>query len=148
MSSATCARSSRNFCIVFWPTKQPDNVTKHQSCQRAILGPGDFRKRFPNIIILKLNLRLDTDTKLPWKATMEVAAVSHSCYECEVLKELYWLKVNQFLLATRSLGGPRLHGRRAREDEVWALKDEALGALSALISHWKRCYGLSEERAA
>ncbi len=74
--------------------------------------------------------------------------MSHSCYECEVLKEFYWLKVNQFLLAARSINGPRLHGRHVTEDEVRALKDEAIGALSALIGHWKGCYGLSEERAA
>lgn len=71
--------------------------------------------------------------------------MSHSCHECEVLKEFYWLKVNQFLLATRSLNAPRFHGRRqVSDEELKALKDEAMGALSALISHWKTCYGLSE----
>lgn len=71
--------------------------------------------------------------------------MSHSCYECEVLKEFYWLKVNQFLLASRSLSAPRLSGRRAAtEEELQTLKDEAMGALSALISHWKTCYGLNE----
>lgn len=80
---------------------------------------------------------------------MEVPAVRHSCYECEVLKEFYWLKVNQFLVATRSHGTSRAHGRRvAADDELKSLKDEAMGALSALISHWKACYGLSEDRAA
>lgn len=75
--------------------------------------------------------------------------MSHSCSECELLKQFYWLKVNQFLLAARSLSAPRLHGRRdASNEELQALKDEAMGALSALISHWKTCYGLADDQAA
>lgn len=72
----------------------------------------------------------------------------HSCYECDVLKEFYWLKVNQFLVATRSHSSSRLHVRRASEDDIKAMKEEAMGALSALISHWKGCYGLTTDRAA
>ena len=75
--------------------------------------------------------------------------MSHVCYECEVLREFYWLKVNQFLLATRSPNEPHAYSAQvASEEEVQALKDEALGALSALIGHWKACYGLSESLAA
>lgn len=72
----------------------------------------------------------------------------HSCYECEVLKELYWLKVNQFLLALQSRSAHRAPARRTSEEDVRVLKDEAMGALSALIRHWKVCYGMAEDRAA
>ena len=64
------------------------------------------------------------------------------------LKEFYWLKVNQFLLASQSLSVHRALGRRTSEDEVRVLKDEAIGALSALIRHWKVCYGMADDRAA
>jgi hypothetical protein len=70
--------------------------------------------------------------------------VSHHCYECEVLKEFYWLKVNQFLLATRPASAQGPGGGSFTDEEMQALKDDAMEALSALISHWKSCYGLAE----
>lgn len=73
--------------------------------------------------------------------------MGHCCHECEVLKDFYWLKVNQFLQATRSRSGHPLSGvLAASEDEIQILKEEALQALSALISHWKACYGLSDDQ--
>jgi hypothetical protein len=70
------------------------------------------------------------------------------CQTCESLKEFYWLKVNQFLLATRSASAwpPPLH--TAGEEELIQLKDESLDALRELMRHAKVCYGLATEEAA
>lgn len=72
----------------------------------------------------------------------------HSCYECEVLKEFYWLKVNQYLMASQSPASRTQMRRPVSEEELQALKDEAMGALTALIGHWKACYGLGQDVAA
>jgi hypothetical protein len=70
------------------------------------------------------------------------------CRTCEALKEFYWLKLNQFLLAARSNSAwlPRRH--RARDEEAQALKEESLMALRELMRHAKVCYGLVHEEAA
>lgn len=73
------------------------------------------------------------------------------CHDCEVLKDYYWLKVNRFLLTLRSFPKPHLVGTSSRDDrdeEIKDAKQEALRALSALISHLKSCYELNRELAA
>lgn len=79
-------------------------------------------------------------------------AVSRSgCHECEALKDYYWLKVNRFLLELRPYSKPYLTGsvfQRNQDDEIKDAKEEALHALSALVSHLKACYALDRERAA
>ena len=69
-----------------------------------------------------------------------------TCRTCELLKEFYRLKLNQFLLAARSTSAWHWHGHSVQEDEVQALKQESLEALTALIRHAKECYGLVEEQ--
>lgn len=71
--------------------------------------------------------------------------MGHCCHECEVLKDFYWLKVNQFLIATRPGAGASSGDLPAVSDEeIQILHEEALQALSGLIRHWKACYGLSD----
>jgi hypothetical protein len=70
------------------------------------------------------------------------------CRTCEALKELYWLKLNQFLLAAR--GNPS-RGRvryRVEDDDLQTMKEESLVALRELMRHAKACYGLAQEQAA
>lgn len=68
------------------------------------------------------------------------------CYECDVLKELYWLKVNRFLVAVKSIPvSPFEEGERVSDEEIQALKEESLRALTTLIAHWKACYGMIED---
>lgn len=71
-----------------------------------------------------------------------------SCRTCELLKEFYRLKLNQFLLAARSNSAWQHRGRTAHDDEIEALKQESLEALSALMRHAKACYGLVSDEAA
>ncbi|UWZ82007.1 hypothetical protein [Occallatibacter riparius] len=69
------------------------------------------------------------------------------CRTCEALKEFYWLKVNQFLLAVRtSSAWPQR--RRLDDEELQALKDESLAAFRELLRHAKACYGLVRDEAA
>jgi hypothetical protein len=70
------------------------------------------------------------------------------CRTCEALKEFYWLKLNQFLLAVRS--SPRWAPRRQRleDDELQAIKDESLMALRELMRHAKARHGLARDEAA
>jgi hypothetical protein len=70
------------------------------------------------------------------------------CRTCEALREFYWLKLNQFLLAVRS--SPRWAPRRRRleDDELQAIKDESLVALRELMRHAKACHGLARDEAA
>jgi hypothetical protein len=71
-----------------------------------------------------------------------------SCQTCESLKEFYWLKLNQFLMAARSSSArPRLRPV-ADEEELLTLKDESLDALRHLMRHAKACYGLATDEAA
>jgi hypothetical protein len=70
------------------------------------------------------------------------------CQTCESLKELYRLKLNQFLLAARSVSAWPNHGRTAREEELQALKDESLEALRRLLQHMKICYGVLYDEVA
>lgn len=71
------------------------------------------------------------------------------CDECEVLKEYYWLKVNNFLVAVQSLNNPSLlSGIPATPEEIEVLKNEALRALREMIAHWKDCYGLPQQDMA
>lgn len=71
-----------------------------------------------------------------------------SCRTCELLKEFYRLKLNQFVLAARSASAWQHHGRAAHDDDIQVLKQESLEALSALIRHAKACYGLVSDEAA
>jgi hypothetical protein len=68
------------------------------------------------------------------------------------LKDFYWLKVNRFLLTLRSFSVPQWSnssGSWADPDlEIKEAKEQALGALCALISHLKSCYALDRELAA
>ena len=70
------------------------------------------------------------------------------CRTCEALKELYWLKLNRFLLAARSNSSWPPRRRRVRDEEVEALKEESLAALRDLMRHAKVCYGLVHDEAA
>jgi hypothetical protein len=63
------------------------------------------------------------------------------CHTCEMLKEYYALKFNQFVLAGR-FNSLSPHGQGAEEEQLLTLKDEALEALTALMRHAKVCYGL------
>ncbi|HEY3705644.1 MAG TPA: hypothetical protein VGL22_11320 [Terracidiphilus sp.] len=65
------------------------------------------------------------------------------CQTCESLKEFYWLKLNQFLIAAGSSSAwpPPLHV--AGEEELLVLKNESLDALRELMRHAKACYGLT-----
>jgi hypothetical protein len=65
------------------------------------------------------------------------------CHTCEMLKEYYALKFNQFVLAGRFGSAPPL-GQGAEEEQLVTLKDEALEALTALMRHAKVCYGLED----
>ena len=69
------------------------------------------------------------------------------CHTCELLKQYYRLKLNQFLLAARSSTG-FYHGDDTQEDELGRLKDESLEALTELMRHAKLCYGLVTDEAA
>lgn len=68
-----------------------------------------------------------------------------TCRTCELLKEFYRLKLNQFLFAARSTSAWHRHSNSVQEDEVQVLKQESLEALTALIRHAKECYGLVDE---
>ena len=70
------------------------------------------------------------------------------CSTCDQLKELYWLKLNQFMLAARSVSAwpPPYHV--AGDEELQVLKEESLDALRALMRHAKACYGLTNDEAA
>ncbi len=70
------------------------------------------------------------------------------CRTCEALKEFYWLKVNQFLLAVRSSSAWPQRRRRLDDEELQALKDESLAAFRELMRHAKACYGLVRDEAA
>jgi len=70
------------------------------------------------------------------------------CRTCELLKELYQLKLNQFMLAARSAPAWPRPGHPAGDDATQVLKDEALEALSELMRHAKVCYGLVEDKVA
>ena len=70
------------------------------------------------------------------------------CRTCEALKELYWLKVNQFLLAARSNAAWPPRHRRMGDEELLAMKEESLAALRELMRHAKVCHGLAHEEAA
>jgi hypothetical protein len=65
------------------------------------------------------------------------------CHTCEMLKEYYALKFNQFVRAGRFSSAPT-PGQGAQEEELVTLKDEALEALTALMRHAKLCYGLED----
>ena len=71
----------------------------------------------------------------------------HVCHTCDVLKEIYWLKAGQFVLAARGLR-PFAAGRRVNDDELKALKDDAMDALRTLLRHVNSCYGFARENAA
>lgn len=71
----------------------------------------------------------------------------HFCHTCEMLKEIYWLKASRFVLAARSAES-RATGRKLNEDELKALKDDALDALRTLLRHVNSCYGFTLENAA
>jgi hypothetical protein len=70
------------------------------------------------------------------------------CRTCEALKEFYWLKMNQFLLAARSNAAWPPRRRRMGDEELLAMKEESLAALRELMRHAKVCYGLAHEEAA
>ena len=70
------------------------------------------------------------------------------CHTCESLKEFYWLKLNQFLLAARSNSAWPSARHVVAEEELVALKDESLDALRELMRHAKVCYGLAQDEAA
>ena len=70
------------------------------------------------------------------------------CRTCELLKELYRLKLNQFQLAARSASAWSKNGLAVREDAAQVMKRESLDALSALIQHANACYGLVADKAA
>jgi hypothetical protein len=65
------------------------------------------------------------------------------CRTCEMLKEYYALKFNQFVLAGRFNPASGL-GQGTDQEQLIALKDEALEALTALMQHVKACYGLED----
>ncbi len=65
------------------------------------------------------------------------------CHTCEMLKEYYALKFNQFVQAGRFGSAPPL-GQGTEEEQLVTLKDEALEALSVLMRHAKACYGLED----
>lgn len=69
------------------------------------------------------------------------------CHTCDVLKEIYWLKASRFLLAVRASARSD-RGSKPDDQEVQALKDEALDALRTLLRHMNTCYGFTEEMAA
>jgi hypothetical protein len=71
-----------------------------------------------------------------------------NCSTCESLKEFYWLKLNQFLLAARSRSTWPSARHVAGDDELQQLKDESLDALRQLMRHAKACYGLVADEAA
>lgn len=74
--------------------------------------------------------------------------MGRNCHTCEVLKELYWLKLNHFLLAMRSASSGRGRGEALREEELVRMKDETLAALTTLVRHAKACCGLAQDEAA
>lgn len=69
------------------------------------------------------------------------------CETCETLKELYRLKLNQFLLAARSASATP-PGPRVGEDELLVLKDETLAALRGFLQHANACFGLAQQDEA
>ncbi|HKF48578.1 MAG TPA: hypothetical protein VKB38_14565 [Terracidiphilus sp.] len=71
-----------------------------------------------------------------------------SCHTCEVLKELYRLKMNHFLVAAKSRNVSNRPRTAASDDEVNRLKEEALRTLRVLMQHLKSCYGLAHDLAA
>lgn len=71
-----------------------------------------------------------------------------SCPTCEVLKELYRLKMNHFLVAVRSRNLCNKPRRPVSDEEVDRLKEEALRTLRVLMQHLKSCYGLTQDLAA
>jgi hypothetical protein len=71
----------------------------------------------------------------------------HFCHTCEVLKEIYWLKASRFVLAARPAES-RPTGRRLNEDDLQALKNDAMDSLRTLLRHMNSCYGFPLERAA
>ena len=70
----------------------------------------------------------------------------HVCHTCDDLKEIYWLKASQFVLAVRS-ARPPVAGRK-NEDELQALKNGAMDALRTLLRHINSCYGFTLDGAA
>lgn len=71
-----------------------------------------------------------------------------SCHTCEVLKELYRLKMNHFLIAAKSRTLSNKARLAASDDEADRLKEEALRTLRVLMQHLKSCYGLAHDLAA
>jgi hypothetical protein len=71
--------------------------------------------------------------------------MGRNCHTCEVLRELYWLKLSQFILSMRS---SRTRQAQVREEDLIVLKDETLSALRTLLRHAKCCYGLVQDEAA
>lgn len=67
------------------------------------------------------------------------------CHTCEMLKQYYSLKFNQFVLAGRSGSTLPGNGQGDPEEQLAQLKDEALDALTVLMRHAKVCYGLVSE---
>lgn len=70
----------------------------------------------------------------------------HICHTCDVLKEIYWLRVTRFILAGRSTRASA--GRGFSELEVQALKDQSIDALRTLLRHRNSCHDLTVENAA
>lgn len=71
----------------------------------------------------------------------------HACHTCDVLKEIYWLKAGRFVVAARSASA--LTGRRKpSEEELHALREDAMGALRTFLRHVNSCYGFSMDNAA
>ena len=70
------------------------------------------------------------------------------CQTCEVLKELYRLKINHFLIALKSRDPWNHVPPPASDEDLNRLKEEALGTLRALMQHLKSCYELTRDKAA
>lgn len=70
------------------------------------------------------------------------------CERCELLREYYRLKANRFFQAVSARSVPSPKGAVAMENELRVLKDDAIQALCALISHMQSCYQLDRDLAA
>ena len=71
----------------------------------------------------------------------------HACHTCDVLKEIYGLKAGRFVVAARS--SPSLAGgRKPNQEELKALREDAMGALRTFLRHVNSCYGFSVDNAA
>lgn len=71
----------------------------------------------------------------------------HACHTCDVLKEIYWLKAGRFIVAARS-ASPVAGGRKSNQDELKALREDAMGALRTFLRHVNSCYGFTLDKAA